>query len=164
MTDTTKTSRRALLANVPAVAALAAGTTVNGLAAGLTTSSSIDPIFEAIEAHRAAVVAMNAAHDVSCKMHASDPGYDAADEVSCEANDVETDALRDVLSCSPTTIEGVLALLDHLGRPQFLRNSGDPETVLSGAHGWYNDEQDEVKAFPHLLAAALRNIVERGQA
>jgi hypothetical protein len=36
--------------------------------------------------------------------------------------------------------------------------------VLSGAHAWYDDEQDEVIAFPRELAAALRNIVERGQA
>ena len=107
---------------------------------------------------------MNAAHDVSCKMRGSEPGYDAANEVSCEANDVETDALRDVVSCSPTTIGGVLALLDHLGRPQFLRDTRDPATVLSGAHGWHDDEQDEVKAFPQTLAAALRNIIGRGQA
>jgi hypothetical protein len=95
---------------------------------------------------------------------AGEPGYDAANEVSSEANDVEMDALRDVLSCSPTTLEGVLALLDHLGRPQFLRDGRDPATVLSGAHGWYDDEQDEVRAFPHLLADALRDITERGQA
>jgi hypothetical protein len=74
------------------------------------------------------------------------------------------DALRDLLSCQPTTIEGVLALLDHLGRPEFLRYSRDPATVLSGAHEWYDDERDEVRAWPHTLAAALRNIIERGRA
>jgi hypothetical protein len=106
---------------------------------------------------------MNSAHDISCKMRGSDPGYEAANEASSSANDDEMDALRDVLSCRPTTIGGVLALLDH-GQPQFLRDTRDPATVLSGAHGWYDDERDEVTAWPHTLAAALRNIIARGRA
>jgi hypothetical protein len=62
MTDTTKTSRRALLATVPTVAALAAGTTVHGLTAGLATPPSADPIFAAIERHRTALALHDSAH------------------------------------------------------------------------------------------------------
>jgi hypothetical protein len=126
--------------------------------------AEFDPIFAAIEAHRTAIVAVNAADDVTCKMRGSGPDWDAASQASSEATDDEMDALREVLNCRPKTIEGVVALLDHLGRPQFLRDSRDPATVLSGAHAWYDDEQDEVKAFPRELAAALRNIIGRRQA
>jgi hypothetical protein len=115
-----------------------------------------DPIYAAIEAHRAAIMVVNAADDVTCKMRGNDPGWDAASQASSEATDDEMDALRDVLSCRPTTIEGAIALLDHLGLPQFLRDSRDPATVLSGAHEWY--DQEEVRAFPHMLADALAKI------
>jgi hypothetical protein len=156
----TNQSRRALLAGAPvAVAAALAGSTVTNANAG-----EVDPIFAAIEAHRTAVLAVNAADDVTCKMRGSGPDWDAASQASSEANDDEMDALRDVLSCPPTTIAGVLALLDHLGQPQFLRDTRDPATVLSGAYGWYDDERDEVTAWPHTLAAALRDIVSRGRA
>jgi hypothetical protein len=102
-----------------------------------------DPIFAAIEAHRAAVLALNAADE-------------AASE---EASDVEIEALRNLLSCPPTTMKGVIALLDHLGKPQSLHDSCDPATVLSGAYDWYGEEQTDVLAFPRMLATALRNII-----
>jgi hypothetical protein len=166
MTDTIKTSRRTLLAGAPAAAAaaLAGGTIANAVALGMPRTDEVDPIFAAIEAHRTAVLAVNASDDVTCKIRGSGPDWDAASQASSEATDDEMDVLREVLSCRPTTIEGVIALLDHLGQPQFLRGSRDPATVLSGAHVWHDDEQDEVKAFPRELAAALRSIVERRQA
>jgi hypothetical protein len=162
----TKQSRRALLVGAPVAAAavLAGGTVADAVAIAAAKAGDLDPIFAAIEAHRTAVLAVNAADDVTCKMRGSGPDWDAASQASSEATDDEMDALREVLSCRPKTIEGVIALLDHLGQPQFLRDCRDPATVLSGAHAWYDDEQDEVKAFPEHLAAALRNIIERGQA
>jgi hypothetical protein len=54
--DTTTTSRRALLAGAPTVAAVAltAGAAVNCLAAARATSSAADPIFPLIKTHREA--------------------------------------------------------------------------------------------------------------
>jgi hypothetical protein len=162
----TNQSRRALLAGAPVAAAavLAGGTVANAAAVAMANACEVDPIFGLIEAHRAAVLAVNATDDVNCKMRPSDPNSAAASQASSTASEAEMDALRDVLSCRPTTIGGVLALLDHLGQPQFLRPSRDPATVLTGAHEWYDDEEDDVRAWPHMLAAALRHIVDRGQA
>jgi hypothetical protein len=51
----------------------------------------------------------------------------------------------------------VIALLDHLGQPHTLRDDDD-ESVLSMAHHW-SEGEDEVRTFPHDLAAALRSLV-----
>jgi hypothetical protein len=47
--------------------------------------------------------------------------------------------------------------LDHLGQPHALRGD-DPETLLSLAHHW-SEDGDEVRTFPHELAAALRSLM-----
>ena len=124
-----------------------------------------DPIFAKIEAHRGAVEAMLAASDISAKLENSDdPGFEAADRVAARASQREMKMLRALLGCRPTTLAGAVALLDHLGKPYTLRDvDGRFDTVLSLARQWSKDK-DEVAAFPHILAAALRNIVARGQA
>jgi DNA-binding SARP family transcriptional activator len=60
--DATKTSRRALLAGTPVVAAAAmvAGTTV---ALAIPRTADVDPIFAAIERHREAMELEEAAHE-----------------------------------------------------------------------------------------------------
>jgi hypothetical protein len=75
-----------------------------------------DPIFGMIEAHRAAVAAVNAADDVNCKMCPSDPNSAAASQASSAASEDEMDALRELLGCGPTTLEG--------GPPRCLTTSG----------------------------------------
>ncbi|MBV9065530.1 MAG: hypothetical protein JO004_07160 [Methylobacteriaceae bacterium] len=115
-------SRRAVLAGPPAIAAatvLASSAVTNAVSIGIEKAAERDRIFAAIEAHRAAVLALNAADDGYRNMSASVPGYEAASRASTEASEAEIDALRNVLACRPTTVEGVLALLDHLGQPEF---------------------------------------------
>ncbi len=119
---------------------------------------STDPIFAKIEAHRAAVAAWSAAGDISGKMGIDDPGYEAAGRLTSKESDREMKALRALLRCRPTTLAGVIALLDHLGQPQLLCEKSDG-TVLSGTDCWWKENKDEVRAFPHMLANALRSLV-----
>jgi hypothetical protein len=120
--------------------------------------ANTDPIFAKIEAHRAAVLAWQAAGDISGKMLADDPAEDAATRATTKASGAEMRALRNLLKCRPTTIAGVVALLDHLGQGQCLRGP-DGETVLSGAHCWHNEQKGAVRAVPHMLAGALRSLI-----
>lgn len=124
------------------------------------TSTSTDPIFKKIEAHRIAVEAMLVAGDISAKLENSDdPSFDAADRVATRASQREMKMLRALLGCRPTTLAGAVALLDHLGKPYTLRDvDGGFDTVLSLAHQWSKDK-DEVVTFPHMLADALRSLI-----
>jgi hypothetical protein len=119
-----------------------------------------DPIFVKIEAHRAAVEAMNAALAVSGKMGGDDPAFKDADRKSSKASSLEMKALRALLGCRPTTLAGAIALLDHLGQPCTLRETDSgQDTVLCSTNNWWPEDKDEVRAFPHVLAGALRNLV-----
>jgi hypothetical protein len=152
---TTIPTRRALLAGAPAVAAaaLAAGTAANGLAVAVASPSGDDPIFAAIAAHRAAMHAYAAA----CGAGADEHDQDVVDE-TCLAH---VDALEELVSCRPTTLPGVIALLEHLGQP----NDGhDPaDTVLVGAVGWDGPIKDSVNKLPHVLAETLRSLIGEAQ-
>jgi hypothetical protein len=123
------------------------------------SKTATDPIFAKIEAHRAAVHAWQAAGRISADLEkADDPGYEAAERLTSKESDREMKALRALLRCQPTTLGGVIALLDHLGQPQLLCEKSDG-TVLSGTDHWWDENKDEVRAFPHMLAGALRNLV-----
>ena len=122
------------------------------------TRTATDPIFAKIEAHRAAVQAWRAAGGISGEMHSDDPGYEEAERLTSKESDREMKALRALLRCRPTTLAGVIALLDHLGQPQLLCEKSDG-TVLSGTDRWWKENKDEVRAFPHMLADALRSLV-----
>jgi hypothetical protein len=124
------------------------------------TKASTDPIFKKIEAHRDAVEAMNAALAVSGKMGGDDPAFKDADRRSTEASNLEKKTLCALLGCRPTTLAGAIALLDHLGRPSTLRDTdGGKHTVLCSTNTWWPEDKDEVRAFPHVLAGALRSLV-----
>jgi hypothetical protein len=123
------------------------------------TKAATDPIFGKIEAHRAAVQAMQAAFDISAKMREDNLAFEAADRKSTKASNLEMKKLRALLGCRPTTLAGAIALLDHLGKPHTLRDTDCHfDTVLSLAHQWSKDK-DEVRTFPHLLARALRGLI-----
>jgi hypothetical protein len=126
----------------------------------MSGTTTIDPIFAKIEAHRVAVEAMLAASDISAKLENNDdPGFEAADRVAARASQREMKVLRTLLGCRPTTLAGAVALLDHLGKPYTLRDvDGGFDTVLSLAHQWSKDK-DEVVTFPHMLAGALRSLI-----
>jgi hypothetical protein len=87
-----------------------------------------------------------------------DPGFGAAERLTLKESGREIKALRALLRCCPTTLSGVIALLDHLGQPQLLCEKSDG-TVLSGTDCWWKEDKHEVRALPHMLAAALRNLV-----
>jgi hypothetical protein len=123
-----------------------------------STRANTDPIFAKIEAHRAAVEAMNAVCDVCGELTADDPAWEDASRKSVKVIRLEKKALRALLGCRPTTLVGAIALLDHLGQGQCLRGPDD-ETVLSGAHLWHDEQKGAVRAVPHMLAGALRSLV-----
>jgi hypothetical protein len=104
------------------------------------------------------VAAWKAAGDVSGNMDNDDPGRDAAERLTSKECDREMKALRGLLRCRPTTLSGVIALLDHLGQPQLLCEKSDG-TVLSGTDYWWKENKAEVRAFPHMLAGALRCLI-----
>lgn len=122
------------------------------------SATRTDPIFAKIEAHRAAVEAMNAVCDVWAEMTADDPASEDASRKSAKVIQLEMKALRALFRCQPTTLAGLAALLDHLGQGRCLRGPDD-ETVLSGAHLWHEEQKGAVRAVPHLLAGALRSLV-----
>jgi hypothetical protein len=149
---TTNPSRRTVLAGAPvsAAAALAAGTAVNSLAMAVAGSSAPDdPIFAAIAAYRAAVKAYSAA----CE---ADEDEDDEDLVHDTGN-AHVDALEKLLVCRPTTLPGVVALLELLSEPD---NGHDPENALiAGAIGWDGDIKAAAMELPGILAETMRALI-----
>jgi hypothetical protein len=124
-----------------AIAGLAAGTATGGLATTMAGPADADPIFAAIEEHRRAL----AAH-----VAAIDGGVDT-DGTAEE----ELDALEALLRCEPepTTIGGVVALLDYLGESE-----DGVETILSTA--MVSLAEQSARDFPAALADALRRLLD----
>jgi hypothetical protein len=62
------------------------------------------------------------------------PKYKAVEDASNAALDREGDLLEAVLNCLPTTMAGVVAVLDHLSLPEFLieGREGTGMTTLEG--------------------------------
>jgi hypothetical protein len=153
------TSRRALLAGAPAAAAgaLLAGTAVNTVAIGRAKADEVDPVFTVIAEHRAAFVAVVAAY-------AREDRVEDDDEITDAAQERAGDAGYDLFTTAPTTVAGAAALLEYLGTAATAYNPR--RTILDwyGEGRWYGAGPDHVTAFPSFLAAALRNIMERGRA
>lgn len=126
-TDKTNAARRAFLG---AGAAL----TVVALTGSAAVAFQPDPVFAAIDAHRAAASATRAALDFHSDMdellpidkcHSSvtaweqkivdtdDPRWIAAERGLHSAHSAETDAALALVNIKPTTLTGVLALLRH---------------------------------------------------
>jgi hypothetical protein len=103
--------------------------------------AKLDPIFAAIDAHCIACASYHAASD-----------DDAASDVAMK---VEGDVLRTLLRSRAVSMTGLVALLEHLGQPEFLifGDEGTDETVLSGAMEYI----DEAKTVPLTLSTMLRN-------
>lgn len=115
-----------------------------------------DPVYSAIERHRTAVAIQTEASHISCRLDYEDPSYKAAQERTTEACDELSEALRALLVCRPSTMEGLLALLDYVGQPEWLDDDEDGATILSGAHGY---DENLLKEFPRTIAAALREMI-----
>jgi hypothetical protein len=126
-------------------------TTAAGITPAIAGDAESDPIFAAIAAHRAAAHSYASACFDECD-------EDVVDEM-CHAH---VDALKALLACAPTTVPGVVAVLEYLGQPDY---GHDPEqTLLCGAIGWDGEIQDAACKLPAILAAVIsRNIAAGGQ-
>lgn len=85
----------------------------DALARSRQAAIACDPIFPAIEAHRAACRAYSAAVEISAGMSDYDPRHRAAeletDRASAELDDAGLD-----LATAPTTLAGIVALIDYI--------------------------------------------------
>jgi hypothetical protein len=73
-----------------------------------------DPIYAAVEAHIAAEREHLRKVHVSAALHDTDPGYDEAFAVTAAADEVRYASMDALLEVEPTTIAGLLALVDHV--------------------------------------------------
>ena len=86
--------------------------------------ASADPIFAAIEAHRAAYVDLSRALSVLGKLPPTDPGYEEANAIAETADDEVFRSAHDLAKIMPTTLAGVVALLEYI---HFFNQGGLPE-------------------------------------
>ena len=110
MSATAKSSRRLFLAAGPAAA-------VFGALALSAAIPSVDPIFAAIERHRAAWDAFGAAGPAADNILAKQQGR-VVTQSDCDALDAasefEREAFGEMLNTSPTTLPGLRAAVEHL--------------------------------------------------
>lgn len=167
---TTTTSRRAVLAGT--ATALAAGAAVN-LAAIVAAKADLsprgemsDPIFAAIERHRAAVLRWLEALEVYGVMRRGDHGYEDARLKESEAGDDQSEAAETLIETVPTTFAGILALTEYLAA----YNAGGVKLstrkgLHSSVHDWPAIEEDGIEitgfAFVNTIASALKAIASR---
>jgi hypothetical protein len=119
-----------------------------------------DPVFAAIAAHLAASGAYHIASEAEGTTTPGTPEYRAATAALDAAMDRDGDTLHALLTCRPTTLAGLAALLEHVGQPEWFiydRKCGR-ETILSGPHQC-TPIGDEVLAFPLHLAQTIRNLM-----
>jgi hypothetical protein len=94
-----------------------------------------DPVTAAINQHRTALLARWAAFAAYKDLAGDDPGYNRAKARSEAAFDREHEALKALVACEPTTINGLLALLAYVGEsedgPHY--EPDHTETIIVGA-------------------------------
>jgi hypothetical protein len=152
-------TRRTALAGLSAAAAAGVAALPAG---GAAAPIEPDPIFAVIAEHRAAVEALVRSLHLSGRLLG--PEFDAAQVLTDEASTHADGYLRQVLTVQPTTLVGAVALLAHVGLPEFLDRSefkGEDETILSAPiHG--DDEcpfKIAAKDFPTRLAETMRGLI-----
>jgi len=119
-----------------------------------------DPVFAAIVAHLTASVAQHAASEAEGASKPGTAAYRAAEAAQSAASARDGDTLHALLTCQPTTIAGLVALLEHVGQPEgFIcdRKERTGETILSGPHQC-TPIGEEVLAFPLHLAEIVRRL------
>jgi hypothetical protein len=92
---------------------------------------TVDPIFAAIKRHRTALVARWAAQGVYA---ITTPGADREKEIKARADKAwarEYETLDALLACSPTTADGLVALIAYVGRPEDEEPNSD--SIIGGA-------------------------------
>jgi hypothetical protein len=104
---TTSMSRRSMIAGAAALPAAA-------VLPAVALAAEPDPIFAAIEAHKAANVTYSRTCSLSTNMRYDAPGYAEADAATTEACHAERDAAIDLTRIAPTTRTGIDALLAYV--------------------------------------------------
>jgi len=85
---------------------------------------------------------------------------DERDAFCSAASQREIDALVALLTTPTTTLAGVVAVLVHLGQPEWFKENpheDERETILSGAVE--STACEEARVFPLLLAATVRSLI-----
>jgi hypothetical protein len=191
-----KASRRAILTAAPAAAAaaLAGGAVINAVAIGAAKAGEVDPIFALIEAFDRAADEESIAYRESTSLEETLPEEqrtwsihfggdgeglwppegcaDAREWLNAQlaigrSSARISDLMVALLTTAPTTIEGVIALLERLDAAAFPEERDDnrADTLIFVMSDWYDERVVGVAdTFHSMLAAALRNIVARGQA
>jgi hypothetical protein len=121
-----------------------------------------DPIFAVIAEHREATAWHVATAGAYVGMRPGDPGHDEAQEADAIACSRWSDSVYALFTCQPTTLGGLLALLDHMGQPENLGLRESERTVLADAHqnnAADADEDPAVLDFPSMVAATLRKLM-----
>jgi hypothetical protein len=98
-----------------------------------TRASKKDPVFAAIERHRNALWARWTAQGIYANAESGRREYEELKARSEAAWDREATELDALLECSPTTADGMLALLIHLAEPEDGPEYQEDETIISGA-------------------------------
>jgi hypothetical protein len=108
------------------------------------TGETPDPIFKAIDVHCEAVACYHTAL--------------GDDEASDRAMAHEGEVLRELMSRSPNSLDGILALLNHLGQPEFLiyGREGTGETILQEV---MEIAEEKGQAFPLTLEETIRDVI-----
>jgi hypothetical protein len=185
-------SRRALLIGLAAAATPMAPALANALSE--PAAAAADPIFALIEAYNQSASQEFALYGESSKLETALPdeqttwtinfggdGEGRQPPEACadapewlnvqlaigEVSDRMSDLMLALLTTAPPTIEGVVALLERLDAAAF-REEQDvdgADALIAVMSDWYDDRVAEAADTVHsMLAAALRNIIERGQA
>jgi hypothetical protein len=108
----TKLSRRAILTGATCTAAV-----IPALPLAATTGTHPDPIFAAIEVHRAALLQQIEKSWFFAGLDDDAPDYNAAEAEAGAARDVEAKIQMNLANIQPTTLGGVLALLRRRDLP-----------------------------------------------
>jgi hypothetical protein len=149
--------RRAFLTSV-AAAAVTASVTSPAIAGGR------DPILDAIDKHKAARAVVYSAVDAVCaaeqeltgrglkptRVRGNSPRLDACEDALSQAFKAETEAACVLVTVRPTTIEGVLALLQYA-------NAADTD-----GEGWPSDlcsDDDTTRSWHYFLIEALAEVL-----
>jgi hypothetical protein len=160
MNTTNNLSRRAALTGLAGTAAAGAV----ALPAAVAPSEPVDPIFGVIVEHTAAIVAYVAACNISGSLR--DPEWRTAVAVTDEAMIRMNDRPVAILTTEPTTLAGFAALLDHLGKPEFLEphdeddepHDEDNLTIFAASHEYPADIGEAARCFLPDRAATLRRL------
>jgi hypothetical protein len=126
------------------------------MAVAMGKAAEVDPIFALIEKHKAACDASRAFSACWADMSPSDPEYNVVEGRFDDAYKGEREVLVALLTRQPTTIAGVIAVLEHVGQTDWVFGNDSEDTVLTDS---CERNIEEAKAFPAHVAIALRQII-----